>query len=188
MLYEYLKEHILKSPYKKLISANENVTYYDFIMYTELCGKHLEDGKYGILCNSKLNTVKALFACFVSKNPVVVFPHDYENNYIKTITDNISLSHIITDNGIIKVSDNKNKPENLNNTALIIYFTGLCGEQESIILSEENLISDINTAFDNPNIIPDNIIISHSLNQYKNSIKNLLIAFVRGKNIIFNDD
>lgn len=62
MLYEFLKNKMLKNPNQVISNDTESITYGELLGYAESFGKTLTKDKYGLLFDSDLNTAKALLA------------------------------------------------------------------------------------------------------------------------------
>jgi len=190
MLYEFLKENILTNPNKTIRDVERTVTYAESIKNAEQLGDSLIHQKYGILCKSELNAAIGLLACFYAKKTPVMLSHRYDENHIQKVIRSIKLSHIITDEGVVEISEVKTEKEKLDDVALIMCVAASGGYVRGLMITEENLLININEISDCFKITKnDKIFISRSLYHCSVLIGELLISFVKGLDIIFfNND
>lgn len=188
MLYKYLKEHIIKNPDCAIRYKNETITYKQLVEYAEAFGEMLENDKYGILCGTELETAKAVMACLYAGKTAVLLSERYGKLHTEKIIDKIKLTHIITDGKIKQAKRACAETEDLGDVALILCTSGTTGNPKGSMLTDRNIISNIE---DMKSFLhyPENgnILIARPLYHCAVLIGEFFMSLVRGVNICFFD-
>ena len=114
--YHYLVCTLNKYENQIIRDANNQYTYRELILEAETLGEQLKEyptKKFGILCQTNLNTAKALIACFYANKTAVLLSHRYGDAHNKKIIDTVGLSHLIRDRSIDENGDYQS-PDDLN--------------------------------------------------------------------------
>lgn len=186
MLYEFLKEAMLKNPSKTLRDEENVITFKELIEYAESFAKKLTYHKYGILCRSELDTAKALMSCLCAKKTAVILSHRYGDKHSKRIIDKINLSYIITENEVENVADEKYETEDLSDVALIMCTSGTTGTPKGAMITNENLVTnlgDIEKYFSINEA--DRILIARPLYHCAVLTGEFFISLIKGLDIVF---
>lgn len=189
MLYEYLKREMLKHPYQTISDESLTITYLDLLNYAETFGKTLTEQKYGILCKSELTTVKALFACLYAQKIAVLMSERYGELHNKKIIETACLSYLITDNGVQKIREDVPETEDLTDVALIMCTSGTTGTPKGAMITEENLLTNLEDiskyfAIDTS----DHILIARPLYHCAVLTGEFFISLIKGLKITFLSD
>jgi len=186
MLYSFLKKNIHLNPDSWICDEKDKISFYQLIEYAEKAGNCLTKSKYGILCKTELNTAKAIMACLYAHKTAVILSDRYGTLHSDKIIKTIGLSYIITDDGIVKISEEMPEIEELNDIALIMCTSGTTGTPKGAMITEENLqtnIEDINKYFKLKS--NNNILIARPLYHCAVLTGEFFISLVKGVNICF---
>ena len=118
MLYTFLTERMQQYPERVLQEQDTALTYRELIIHAQQCAKALTQQKYGILCKSELNTVKALLGCFCARKTAVLMSHRYGEIHNQKIIKQMKVSFVITDDGIQQIGQPEEEREKYKNTYL----------------------------------------------------------------------
>ena len=193
MLYSFLKAKMNMNPDKIIRDESEAISYKELLTYAETFGKMLSNydtAKYGVLCQSNLNSAKALMACFYAKKTAVMLSYRYGEKHNKKIIENMGLTHLITDSNI-EVSEEAEKfseVEDLTDVALIMCTSGTTGNPKGAMITHENLITNINDidAYFDINS-RQKLLIARPLYHCAVLTGEFLLVLVKGLDIVFMD-
>lgn len=143
MLYEFLKNKMLKNPNQVISNDTEIITYGELLEYAESFGKTLTKDKYGLLFDSDLNTAKALLACLYANKTAVLLSKRYGDAHTQRIIDTVKLSYLITEDGIKNISEEQDESEDLSDVALIMCTSGTTGKPKGAMITYDNLITNL---------------------------------------------
>lgn len=180
---------MLKYPNQTLSDGKNTVTYSELINYAEGFGLTLKKQsakKYGILFNSDFFAAKALMACLYAKKTAVLLNKKYGEEHTAKIIKKTELSFLITEKGIIKISEEKKEKENLKNVAFIMCTSGTTGTPKGAMITEKNILAnlkDIREYFLINN--KDRILISRPLYHCAVLTGEFLISLINGLKIFF---
>lgn len=187
MLYQYLKEQMLKYPNKTLLEDGHSITYNQLLEEAEEMGKGFCKHKYGILCKSGLNTAKAVMACLSAGKTAVLLSLRYGEKHYKKITELCQLSYIITEDRVIQISSPTEEAEDLSDVSFILCTSGTTGIPKGAMITSENLIanlSDIGKYFRITH--KDRILITRPLYHCAVLTGEFLISLINGLDIVFD--
>ena len=146
-LWNYIKENALLHANQIICENEAEMSFEEVIIWAELFAKKLEGVKCcAILCHSEMAAAMSLLACFAAEVTALPLSARYGKIHCSKILDTISPDAIIMDSGgeikIYKISDSqyiapKNPP------ALIMCTSGTTGKPKGVMLSEENIITNV---------------------------------------------
>lgn len=189
-LWKYIREALTRYP-DHTVSEDDAAMHYDELCaFAELFAQKIEGQKCcAILCNSEMAGSMALLACFAAGVTALPLPLRYGARYCNKILQFVSPTALITDlNGELQVLDlydsaYEQPPEH---PALVMCSSGTTGEPKGIMLSEENILSnlqDIAGYFDLTE--QDRILIARPLYHVAVLTGEFLTALVKGTDIVF---
>ena len=146
MLWKWIKDKMLNYPKTRIYEKDSYLTYEDVVVYAENFSKLLTESCYGIYCKSELMAGIALLACFAAEKTAVPVSFKYGEIFCKQIFEFIEPQYIIDDSTgslkIVEIIDQKyQKPD--ETPALIMCTSGTSGTPKGVMLSEENILSNI---------------------------------------------
>ena len=146
-LWEYIKEKMLEHPTQTISEKGVSMTYEDLCIFAESFAKKLTADYYGVLCNYEMSSAMALLACIAAGKPAVPLPTRYGKEMYVKIWERAEPPCVITDMSgglnIIPVSPESYPELPQKNTAVILFTSGSTGKPKGIMLSENNLICNI---------------------------------------------
>ena len=136
-----------KHPYKTVGEGDSTLTYEELIIYSEAFAKKLYGQKCcAIYCKSELAAAMALLGCFAAGVTAVPLSPRYGEAHCKKILDFVSPTCIITDTGgefgICDISDSEYEEPDVY-PALIMCTSGTTGTPKGVMLSEENIMTNV---------------------------------------------
>lgn len=192
-LWEYIKGKMLEHPTQTISEKGVSMTYEDLCIFAESFAKKLTADYYGILCNYEMTSAMALLACIAAGKPAVPMPTRYGKEMYVKIWERAEPPCIITDMGgglnIIPVSPESCPEPPEKNTAVILFTSGSTGKPKGIMLSDDNLIcniEDIRSYF--PITNNDTILISRPLYHSSVLTGEFLVALCAGAKIVFTSE
>ena len=186
MLYTFLTERMQQYPQHVLQEQDTTLTYRELITEAQQCAKALTQQKYGILCKSELNTVKALLGCFCARKTAVLMSHRYGEIHNQKIIKQMKVSFVITDEGIQQISQPEEETENLSDVAVILSTSGTTGMPKGAMITQNNLLSNLQAVEQYFQIdSADRILITRPLYHCAVLTGELLTSLCRGLNISF---
>ena len=190
MLWETIKENLLKYRRQVAIEENTNITFETLADFSEIFANKIKTKKCcAILCRSELATAMALLGCFAAKVTAVPLSSRYGENHCNKILNYISPDAIITDqDGELEVIslENSEYTEPEIHPALIMCTSGTTGTPKGVMLSEENILTNLKdiTAYFNIND-NDTILISRPLYHCAVLTGEFLTSIIKGTKIVF---
>lgn len=147
MLWETIKQDLLKHKNQFVCEKNANITFEDLAIFAEVFSKKLEGKKCcAILCGSEMAASMALLGCFAAGVTAVPLSVRYGELHCNKILDFISPDALITDkDGELKVieMDGSKYKEPSQHPALIMCTSGTTGKPKGVMLSEENILTNV---------------------------------------------
>ena len=189
-LWRYVKQNMLNNPTQAVCESGASLSFEDMAIWVENFSKKLCGVKCcAILCSSEMAASMALLACFAAEVTAVPLSLRYGEAHCNKILDTVSPDAIIMDtDGAITVYKIQGSryiapPEH---PALIMCTSGTTGKPKGVMLSEENImtnVSDISDYFQMDTT--DTILISRPLYHCAVLTGEFLTAIVRGANLRF---
>ena len=186
MLYEFIKDRMLDHPDQIISDGKKTLTYSDVLERAEELGNQLTEEKYGLLCDSDFDTAIALLACFYARKTAIPLSKKYGDKHVSRITEKTQIAHLITSSGFIRIADTMPESEDLTDVALIMCTSGTTGMPKGAMITEENLVANLNDIekyfqIDNT----DHILIARPLYHCAVLTGELLISLMKGLQISF---
>ena len=193
-LWEKLRERMMRHPYRTVSELGAVMTYEALVIFAEHFAENLTDGYYGILCHSELGAAMAVLAGFAAEKPVIPLPVRYGREYYEKILGFAEPPALITDLGdglcvIGLVDAPKANFRVADGTAVILFTSGSTGVPKGIMLSGDNLLTnivDISEYF--PVSDDDTILISRPLYHSSVLTGEFLTALWNGAKIVFSSE
>ena len=186
MLYKYIKRRMLEHPYQLISDGIKTLTYSGILKRAEVLGTQLTEEKYGLLCDSDFDTALSLLACFYSKKTAVPLSKKYGDKHISRIIEKTKLTHLITSDGIVQIGEAISESEDLSDVALIMCTSGTTGYPKGVMITEENLVTNLNDIEKYFQIEKrDRILIARPVYHCAVLTGELLISLVKGLQISF---
>ena len=190
MLWEYIKNRMLKNLSKKFMEEKSSITYEEAVIFAESFGKKLDKPCCAILCRSELASALALLSCLAAGVTAVPLSFRYGDIHCQKIIKKICPNYLISDsNGELTITDidcggYMDDPE--QRPALIMCTSGTTGSPKGIMLSGENLLCNLQGIEEYFDITEkDKILISRPIYHCAVLTGELLISLVKGLDIRF---
>ena len=192
-LWEYIKKKMLEHPTQVISEKGASMTYEDLCIFAEFYGKKLKAQYYGSLCNNEMSTAMALLASIAAEKPIATLPMRYgKKTYVK-ILEILEPPCVLTDiNGELEIIPGwkENGPEPPHkDTSVMLFTSGSTGNPKGIMLSDDNLIcniEDIRSYF--PITSNDTILISRPLYHSSVLTGEFLVSLCAGARIVFTSE
>lgn len=190
MLWEKIKEAMLKSPNQIISEENAEITYEDLVVFAEKFAEKLSGERCcAIFCVSEMAAAMGLLSCFAAGVTAVPLSVKYGELHCNKILDMIEPTAIISDmNGELTVTkiSNSRYVTPVHHPALIMCTSGTTGKPKGAMLSEENILTnvmDICKYFDI--ISTDKILIARPLYHCAVLTGEFLVSLFKGTRILF---
>ena len=191
-LWETIKSQLSYYPAKTLSDGNVTYSYEEALKHAESLAEELKYPCYGILCSSELNTAIALLACMAADVIAIPLSYRYGEAHCNRIIKQASLRYILADNEnngelvIRQISDQHFvKPEG-EQPALIMYTSGTTGYPKGAMISQSNLLCNLNDIKQYFQIkTTDRILICRPLYHCAVLTGEFLISIMNGLDIVF---
>lgn len=190
-LWEHIKKQMLKHPEQTVCENNAAMTYEELCIYAEHFANKLIDPRYAILCRSELAAAMALLSCIAAGKTAVPLPYRYGKETYDKIIDQSQPSAIIHDLENELTIHNMHTPfkENDLTPTVILFTSGSTGTPKGIMLSETNLLSNIESILSYfPICADDTILISRPLYHSSVLTGEFLISLCAGAKIVFSSE
>lgn len=191
MLWKYIKSNMLKYPNKKIGVGSISLTYEEMCIFAEHFAARLKEHSYGIVCSNELASAMAILSCIAAGKTAIPVPTRYGVETYRRILNKADPPCVISDiDGELKVmpiSDVRDRRgDAYKNSAVILFTSGSTGEPKGVMLSEENILSNIKSiASYFPICERDTILISRPLYHASVLTGEFLLSITRGANITF---
>lgn len=146
-LWTFIKETMLRYPNQIICENNAKMTFEETMIWAEIFAKKLKGMKCcAILCHSEMATAMALLSCFAAGVTAVPLSVRYGELHCNKSLDLIHPDGVITDEGgeicVQQISNNTYVEPNAR-LALIMTTSGTTGIPKGVMLSEENIITNV---------------------------------------------
>lgn len=189
-LWNYIKEAMTRYPEQKIREDETSLTFEEAAIWAELFACKLNEIHCcAILCSSELATAISLLACFAAGVTAVPLSIRYGQAHCNKILDTIKPDAIIMDtNGELSVFaiNNSEYIEPDIHPALIMCTSGTTGKPKGVMLSENNIITNVTDIADYFTLYEsDSILIARPLYHCAVLTGEFLTALVKGSSICF---
>ena len=192
-LWNYIKAKMLEHPDQLVCEGEASMTYEELCIYAETRGKRLDCPYYAILCNSELATAMALLSCIAAEKTVIPLPMRYGSEYYGKLLQAAQPPALITDLfGYLTDYPFSREAFEMHleeNPAVILFTSGSTGTPKGVMLSEYNLIANIQSIGDYfPISKNDTVLIARPLYHSSVLTGEFLLSLCKGAKIVFSSD
>ena len=192
-LWNYIKEAMLKNPTQTIGEEAVTLTYEETVIYAETMGEKLRgEACCTILCASEMMAALSLLACLAANVTAIPLSFRYGNAHVEKILNYIRPSVLLSD------CVGKLEPIHLSESnyitpkrrpALIMFTSGTTGAPKGIMLSEENIMTNVTDIVSYFAIgSSDTILIARPLYHCAVLTGEFLTALVKGSKIFFSSE
>ena len=187
-IWKTLRDRMLSTPFCTLSEEQGSLSFEETVIYVEAFAARLSLPCYGILCHSEMAASLALLSCFAAGVTAVPLSLRYGEEHCRSIIKKMKIPALITDgNGILKIERTEylyQAPS--EGPALILSTSGTTGHPKGIMLSEDNILSNLLDIADYFKIgHGDSILIARPLYHGAVLTGEFLISLFKGVNIVF---
>ena len=189
MLWEKIRENMMKNPHKKIWENGVCLTYEEMLVWAESLAKKITAPCCAVLCRSELSAAAALLACFAADVTAVPMSYRYGEENLRKFLELVHPPCILTDaDGTLAVTDTDTGEYEApaEEPALIMCTSGTTGTPKGVMLSRQNILSnlaDILRYF--PLCGEDRVLIARPLYHCAVLSGEFLAALCRGADICF---
>ena len=188
-LWEFIKKRMLQNKTQSIGENETKMSFDDAAVFAEILARDLRGYRCcAILCQSEMASSLALLACFAAGVTAVPLSMRYGKAHCQSILETISPEAILTDtNGlhVLKLEGSQYEAPP-SHPALIMCTSGTTGRPKGAMLSERNVMTNINDIASYFDLAPqDTILISRPLYHCAVLTGEFLTALIKGANIRF---
>ena len=189
-LWQDLKERMLKTPEATICEGDAAMTYEELCIYAEVLATSLTAPYYGILCQSDLASVMGILACIAAGKTAIPMPTRYGKEVYLKILKKAQPPALITDLlgelSVVKTNYTKELKTGIH-PAVILFTSGSTGEPKGVMLSEKNLMTNVQDILAYlPITSEDTFLISRPIYHASVLTGELLASLYSGAHIIFH--
>lgn len=193
-LWEYIKEHMEMHLDSEIIEGGHHYTYAQVIRQVDELSQQLHAECYALHCRSEFHAAIGLLACFAARKTAVPLSYRYGAIHSERILKKIRPDSMITDQsdddtitGIyIRKSGVSGYEQPSVLPALIMCTSGTTGSPKGVMLTEDNILCNLNDIRTYFHInVADRILIARPLYHCAVLTGEFLIALITGCNIVF---
>lgn len=191
-LWSILREKLLANGDKTFVEEDNVYCFRAILQEAELLSKKLTYPCYGILCSSELRTAISILACIAADVIAVPLSKRYGDVHCRRIIHQAGLCYLIADEGINgefvvkQVSEIPFEVPEGEKPVLIMYTSGTTGHPKGAMISQENLLCNLNDISRYFKILPsDRILITRPLYHCAVLTGEFLISILKGLDIVF---
>lgn len=191
-LWQEIKNKMLSHPNQTLSENGCQITYEELVAFAEYFALELKQECYGIICSSEISTAMALLCCFAADATAVPLSIRYGEKHCRKIIDTIGMPYMISDTGgelnvvdidMYRYKKYKQKP------ALIMCTSGTSGNPKGAMLSEKNILTNVNDIAEYFDVTEnDTILIARPLYHCAVLTGEFLLALFKGAKIVFSSE
>jgi len=191
-LWKYIKDRMMQNHLQLICEKDKSFNYTEVTNIVEEFAKKISHEKCcAVICSSELYSAMALLSCFAAGVTAAPISMRYGENICNKILDKIKPTAIITDiAGILcKIQYNGGYIVPEKHPALIMCTSGTSGSPKGVMLSEQNIytnVTDIAEYFDIET--NDSILISRPLYHSAVLTGEFLLSLSKGVKIVFDSE
>lgn len=191
-LWGAIREQLLANEGKTFEEEDKVYHFHTILQKVELLSKKLTYPCYGILCSSELQAAISILACIAADTIAVPLSKRYGDAHCQRIIHQAGLRYLITDEGsdgefvIKQVSEIPFEVPDGEKPILIMYTSGTTGHPKGAMISQKNLLCNLNDIDIYFQILQtDRILISRPLYHCAVLTGEFLISVLKGLDIVF---
>lgn len=193
-LWLKLKESMQFHAASTVSEGNRCYTYSELICKAERLASKLDGICYAIYCRSELNTAVAILACLAAQKTAVPLSYRYGEIHCQRILGAIQPPYIISDDDItgneadccVKKSGYHEYQVPEINPALIMCTSGTTGSPKGAMLTDNNILCNLNDIRSYFSIRPDDcVFLSRPLYHCAVLTGEFLVSLITGCNLVF---
>lgn len=192
-LWEYIREKMMEHSWQTVCEGDSEMTYEELCVFAEAFSKKLTAPMYGILCSSELGCAIGLLACIAAGKTAVPMASRYGKEAFLKILDRADPPYVIHDGGgeldIMYMEPKKAPSFSSTAPAVILFTSGSTGAPKGVMLSDENLILNIEGISSYFSIdSSDTILISRPLYHSSVLTGEFFVSLCKGAKIVFSSE
>lgn len=188
-LWNVIKKAMTEHPGQTMGEGKAIITYADVVAFSELFASKIKNEKCCVVfCQSEMANALAILACFAAGVTAVPISCRYGDKHCKRIIEYISPTAIITqtEDKFNVIRCEFGNFELSEQPAVIMCTSGTTGSPKGVMLSEENLLTNVKDILKYMTLQKnDNILISRPLQHSAVLTGELLVSLLSGLNINF---